>query len=33
VLGVVRLGAAVRFDPVDVADLTTRLKRREDRVH
>jgi len=28
-LGAVRLGAAVRFDPVDVADLTTRLKRRE----
>jgi excisionase family DNA binding protein len=28
-LGVVRLGAAVRFDPADVAGLTTRLKRRE----
>jgi excisionase family DNA binding protein len=28
-LGAVRLGAAVRFDPADVADLTTRLKRRE----
>jgi excisionase family DNA binding protein len=28
-LGAIRLGAAVRFDPADVADLTTRLKRRE----
>jgi excisionase family DNA binding protein len=28
-LGAVRLGAAVRFDPADVAELTTRLKRRE----
>jgi excisionase family DNA binding protein len=28
-LSSVRLGAAVRFDPVDVADLTARLKRRE----
>jgi excisionase family DNA binding protein len=28
-LGAVRLGAAVRFDPADVADLTARLKRRE----
>lgn len=28
-LGVVRIGAAVRFDPVEVAGLTTRLKRRE----
>jgi excisionase family DNA binding protein len=28
-LSAVRLGAAVRFDPADVADLTTRLKRRK----
>jgi excisionase family DNA binding protein len=28
-LSAVHLGAAVRFDPADVADLTTRLKRRE----
>jgi excisionase family DNA binding protein len=28
-LSAVRLGAAVRFDPADVADLTARLKRRE----
>lgn len=28
-LSAVRLGAAVRFDPSDVADLTARLKRRE----
>lgn len=28
-LSSVRLGAAVRFDPADVAELTTRLKRRE----
>ncbi len=28
-LSAVRLGAAVRFDPGDVADLTARLKRRE----
>jgi excisionase family DNA binding protein len=28
-LEAVRLGAAVRFDPADVADLTSRLKRRE----
>jgi excisionase family DNA binding protein len=27
-LSAVRLGAAVRFDPADVADLTARLKRR-----
>jgi excisionase family DNA binding protein len=30
-LSPVRLGAAVRFDPADVADLTARLKRREER--
>jgi excisionase family DNA binding protein len=28
-LTVVQLGAAVRFDPIDVAGLTARLKRRE----
>jgi excisionase family DNA binding protein len=28
-LEVIHLGAAVRFDPADVAELTTRLKRRE----
>jgi excisionase family DNA binding protein len=28
-LGAVRLGAAVRFDPADVVELTSRLKRRE----
>jgi excisionase family DNA binding protein len=28
-LSAVRLGAAVRFDPADVADLTARHKRRE----
>lgn len=28
-LSAVRLGAAVRFDPADVADATARLKRRE----
>lgn len=30
-LEAVHLGAAVRFDPVDVANLTARLKRREAR--
>jgi excisionase family DNA binding protein len=29
-LSAVYVGAAVRFDPVDVCDLTTRLKRREE---
>lgn len=32
-LSAVHLGAAVRFDPADVADLTTRLKRRTATPH
>jgi len=32
-LSAVHVGAAVRFDPADVADLTTRLKRRTATPH
>ena len=32
-LSAVHVGAAVRFDPADVADLTTRLKRRTEAPH
>jgi excisionase family DNA binding protein len=32
-LGAIHVGAAVRFDPADVAELTTRLKRRTEAPH
>lgn len=32
-LSAIHLGAAVRFDPADVADLTARLKRRTEAPH
>jgi excisionase family DNA binding protein len=32
-LSAIHVGAAVRFDPVDVADLTARLKRRTEAPH
>ena len=32
-LSAIHVGAAVRFDPADVADLTARLKRRTEAAH